>query len=299
MPSNPQDLAVVVSFFNHHNFDAPLRNLRRFCRHMAQTGVALYGMELCSPGRASEVKGLYGTWTSTQGNNRTMLWQKEAMWNHLASRLPKTFTKVMGCDADLWFDNPDFLQATSDALDTHKVVMPYSQAVWTDNRGLEHKTRADAISAHRATGKYWEGHQGFAIAFQRELWDKQINLYPWGVLGAGDTFLLSALTKTAQSQDFLTRALGGAEMLKVYETWAEKLRNWCGDSMASVPGNVYHEYHGSRENRQLVTRHDRLAGMTPSELCTRADGLISWTDNTLLRRMYEVYQYFYERKDDE
>ena len=88
-------------------------------------------------------------------------------------------------------------------------------------------------------------------------------------------------------------------MLKVFDTWAKKVRDWGGDSMTSIPGAVYHEYHGSRENRQLVTRHDRLAGMLPTELCTRADGLISWTDNALLRRMYEVYQYFFERKDDE
>lgn len=298
MPA-PSDLAVVVSFFNHHNFDAPLRNLRRFCRHMAQTGVALYGMELRSPGRASEVLNLYGNWTSTQGNNRTMLWQKEAMWNYLASRLPKNFTKVLGCDTDLWFDNPNFLQDTSAALDTHKVVMPWSKAIWTDPRGAEIRDRVDAVTAHKANGKYWEGHQGFAIAFQRELWDKNIGMYPWGVLGAGDTFLMSALTDSVQSRDFLTRALGGAEMLKVFDTWAKKVRDWGGDSMTSIPGAVYHEYHGSRENRQLVTRHDRLAGMLPTELCTRADGLISWTDNALLRRMYEVYQYFFERKDDE
>ena len=295
----PADLAVVVSFFNHHNFDAPLRNLRRFCRFMQQTGVALYGMELRSPGRTSEVTGLYGNWATTQGNNRTMLWQKEAMWNHLASRLPKEFTKVLGCDTDLWFENSDFLSATSVALDTHKVVMPWSKAIWTDQRGAEIRTRVDAITAHKANGKYWEGHQGFAIAFQRELWDAKINIYPWGVLGAGDTFMMSALTNTAQSKDFLVRALGGAEMLKVYESWAEKIRAWGGDSMTSVPGTIYHEYHGSRENRQLVTRHDRLANMLPTELNTRADGLIQWTDNALLRRMYEVYQYFYERKDDE
>lgn len=297
--SPPKDLAVVVSFFNHHNFDTPLRNLRRFCRYMQQTGVALYGMELRSPGRPSEVSGMYGNWSSTLGNNRTMLWQKEAMWNHLAKQLPAKYTKVIGCDADLWFDNPNFLSDTSIALDTNKVVMPWNNAIWTGPRGDIIRTQMDSITAYRSNAKYWEGHPGFAIAFQRSLWDQNINLFPWGVLGAGDTFMMCALTGSPQSNDFLTRALGGVEMRKVYEVWAEKIKSWANDDMTAIPGNVYHEYHGSRENRQLITRHDRLANMTLVELSTRADGLVSWTDSAPLSRMHGVYQYFYDRKDDE
>lgn len=299
MLSAPSDMAVIVAYFNHHNFKAPLRNLRRFCRLMAQTNVALYGMELCVPGGRSEISGLYGNWTSVRSNNRTMLWQKEAMWNQLARELPPQFTKVMGCDTDLWFDNPQFLNQTSAALDTHRVVMPYSRAVWTDARGAEERSRDDAATAHLKSGKYWEGHQGFATAFQRSFWDQKIELYPYGVLGAGDTFLWSALTGTVNSTAFLTKALGGEEMLKAFNEWATRVQTWCGGSMASVPGTVFHEYHGTRENRQLVSRHDRLAGLRLRDMAVRADGLLSWTDQAPMELMNGVYEYFRQRKDDE
>ena len=298
--TGPSDMAVVVCYFNHHDFDTPIRNLRRFCRFMKQVGANLYGMEMLSPNGKSETAGLYGEWTTVAGNNKTYLWQKEAMWNRVAATLPSRFTKVFCCDTDIWFENLEFLNLTSIALDTSKVVMPFTKAIWTDHRGKEYRERDDALTAYKRTGKYnEEGHQGFATAFNRDLWNKKINIFSYTITGAGDSAMWCALTNDENQRKYVIRyGVGGDAMLPNFDRWAAQLREWCGDAIGNVPGTIYHEHHGNRDNRNYMKRHDAIQGMLPQHLAVRVDGLIQWTDTAPMDMMYGVYKYFFDRKED-
>lgn len=300
MMNAPSDLAVVVSHYNHHNFATPVRNLRRFCRHIEQMGLPIFGMELLPPGHTGDTVSLHtpGTWTVVRGDNRTHLWQKEAMWNATAAALPPQFKKVLCCDGDLWFDNPAMPQLVSEALERSKVVVPFTQAKWTDERGKLWRERPTSLAAFRATGKYQEGHPGFAVALQREFWDKQVGFYPFCPTGRGDGAFWQGLLTTARTQE-IKRGCGlTPQSLERYERWAAKALAWGAESFEEVPGNVWHEHHGTFENRNYLDRHNYITTMLPEHVTMRVDGLVTWSSVAPIEMMHNVYKFFAERKED-
>ncbi len=58
-----------------------------------------------------------------------VMWQKERLLNIAAPTLPASCTKIAWLDNDVLFENPNWVQETSDALETSFVVQPFDWAV--------------------------------------------------------------------------------------------------------------------------------------------------------------------------
>lgn len=290
------DVAALACHFNFAGYDTPKRNLHRWCREMAKMGIAVHGMELVLAHQEPTTSGLAG-WTQQVVPNRAVLWQKEAVLNALARRLPASVEYVLCIDTDIWFERPDWLEATRDALSRHQVVQLFDESVWTNHFG-------QSILRYQSTGSLrtvmangqWSSHPGFAWAFQRRFWREVGGWYDLAPMGSGDTILAAALTGE-YAMEFARRAVG--QNYRLYQTWARQIREWAGESWGCVKGTVWHEWHGDRADRDYMRRNRLLSLMDAEQhLIRRPGGWLEWTDAAPTETVRFAHQYLLDRKED-
>ena len=284
-------LAVVTCFFNFAGFDRPSANLLRFLRHMARDGVAVFGAELVLPNQPPLTKD-YPKWTRIKLDTRSqILWQKEAAINAVAKQLPPEFTNIAWVDADLFFANPQWSSAVESALEEHDVVQCFDWAKWTARDGtIETTKQACAIVGldHR-----WLGHPGFAWAMRRSLWERVGGLFDRTLSGGGDTVMTLAMMGLPV-WDHAQRHLGANQTL--YRKWAA---NFSGVRVGHVPGSVFHEWHGTRQDRDYVGRCLRVSAVDAEHhLQLAPNKCLQWTAHADGQIVREVADYFKTRKED-
>lgn len=288
-------LAVVTCHYNFAGYDAPVRNLRRFCRELDSQGVPVYGRELIREGCEAVMRGA-PRWDVQTIDDRYLLWQKEAAMNAVVATLPESVRFVAIVDADLAFDDLAWASRSVEALATARALQPFAEAIWTDQRGAPELTRRCAAS--HGMDAVWGTHPGFAWVIRREFWTEGPGLYPWCVTGAGDVVLASGLLG-ADDSGYGAKA-SGALNGDLYHTWLAAAQSWMGGTRpTSIPGRIWHEWHGSRADRRYVERHEINARIdTAKHLEIDSEGSIRWTAAAPKASRKKVASYFSQRKED-
>ena len=91
-------------------------------------------------------------------------------------------------------------------------------------------------------------HVGFAYAANRSLWSKGIKLFPYFFLGSGDIAIALAVFNCSVK-------LYNDQFLQGHKEWVYAFYKYVNSKYSFIKGSVYHEYHGSRKNRNYDTRH--------------------------------------------
>jgi len=281
-------LAVVTCFYNFGRFSRPETNLHRFLRQMKRDGAAVYGVEAYAMPHAPVCK-IYKGWKSLLVDHRQRLWQKEAALNIAETMVPPEYDAIAWIDADVWFSNPNWIRDTEKALETHDVVQLFETAKWTSRNGTIELTRDSVIKTPPDAA--WTSHPGFAWAMRRDLWQKLGGLYPYALSGGGDGLMLEAWTGG--------RWPGANHMGSnpgPFNEWKSRAGNL---SCGFVKGECFHEWHGSRKDRQYVTRADRVSKLDVGAMLEKdRHGLLRWAPNVSSEIVRMVGSYFDERKED-
>lgn len=294
-PDHVGGLAVVTTHYNFAGYDAPVRNLHRFLREMDSAGVPVYGLEIALLNRALAMVGAR-RWNVARATADSILWQKEAAINAVVASLPPSVNAVAMIDADLHFENPAWLVESLAALATSPALQPFTEAVWTDARGAKEMSRLCA--AVHGFDRSWSTHPGFAWVIRRDFWTDGPGLFPWCVTGAGDGILASGLLG-GDLLPFFEKAVGPQNLALLLD-WIAAAQQWRGDRpITAVPGRIWHEWHGSRQDRRYVERHEINAGIDVARhLELDEQGLIRWTTAAPKRLQIAVAKYFQQRKED-
>lgn len=290
------DIALVACHYNPAGYTAPRVNLMRFIRQMQREAAPLFGVEGYFKGQEPMTAGIPG-WRQVLIAEHGKMWQKEALLNAAAMTVPPMYTKIVALDADVTFANPAWVSLTSAALDDHLVIQPFSMAVFEGPDGREE--RRVAASATVATTDPRAGHPGFAIAARRELWDDHNGLYPYAIMGAGDTVAMAAF-KNGQVDDSHESGCGATwEARALRDAWMDGVREWTKGRIGHIPGELWHSYHGTLANRSYVTRNRAIASLNPSEhLQTMPEGWLCWTSEAPADMMLAVRDYYTARQED-
>jgi len=293
-------LAVITCHFNWAGFDRPVQNLRRFCRQMTRDGIPVYGVELHLAGREPAMRGVKG-WRTLQCDERAILWQKEALLNLAETAVPKNVRFLAALDADIAFDRSDWATATIEALRAGPVVQPYGRALWSGRRGEEILQRPSAAAAG-LTFRPWTGHPGFAWAFRRDFFRAVGGFYDLAALGAGDVAWAYALLhgqQAGEDWDHLLSHLGPANE-GLYRKWMKKVRRVLGDArVGSVEGDLWHEWHGSREDRRYAARPAWIEGYDAAAQLERHPlGYWTWRKDAPRAVRARFHEYFLARRED-
>lgn len=284
-------LAGVSCYFNFSGFERPKANLLRFLRQMSRDSVPVYGVELVLPGQNPATKH-FPRWTQITINPTTQkLWQKEMAINLAATRVPPEYDHLAWLDTDIWFANPDWVEDTESALAQHQVVQMFATACWLGKSGEVERTRQGSAVAgldHR-----WQSHPGFAWAMRRSLWNKAGGLFPRTLSGGGDTVMTLAMMGLPFWPSVRAHLGANPEM---FDQWAAHFK---GVSVGHIPGKVFHEWHGTIQDRDYVGRCQRVSKIdVTKDIEVASNGVLAWSESAPVEIVKEVSSYFKTRRED-
>src|ERR1043165_4119631 len=171
-----EEICAVTTYFNPSGFRTKRINYDRFVAALARDNIRCITVECAFRDGPYELPRSRDT-IRTRAND--VMWQKERLLNIAMERLPARCTKVVWLDADILFDDPDWVARTSDALDEYAVVQPFEPAVrlpphvtHDDGRGESWRSFGAVMTEDPLAvllGVFDKhGHTGFAWAARRE-----------------------------------------------------------------------------------------------------------------------------------
>lgn len=291
-------LAAVSAYFNPCNYVRLRDNLTRFRRQWH--GCPLYVIELAYD--ASQPVNTDSDWRIVGDRHKNGLWQKEALLNEAARRLPRDVDRVVLVDADMLFTNPRWATETEHVLDDVPICQPFERVHFLDSCGrFGEQPHLDSTAARlRDVGTTADQQRiapGGAWALRRELLDS-VGLYASHPLGSNDGILQHATCGLFGGCLYrrLPRPLN-RHALEWSWSWYSHTRGRLG----CVPGELIHSFHGTQRDRQYATRESVLHehSFDPvSDVRINDDGLLEWSSDKLSLHQ-AVCNYFSARKEDD
>lgn len=225
------------------------------------------------------------------GTEENFMWQKERLLNLLVSKLPPKYDNIAWIDADLAFANPNWAVDTEKKLKEVKACQLFDRIHWLGPDMAIERTAVGAVACKM------EGiitPPGAAWAAHRDVFP----LPDTHIVGGGDEIALYAWhgNKVHKFKDLMPPTWYNYHCKEV-DTHYAKVRG----SVGYVEGDIYHMYHGSRENRNYIARWFPLRDYDfdpDKDIGIGKNGLWKWTTDKA--GMKEgVKQWFYGRREDE
>jgi len=258
-----------------------------------------------------------------RGDDRHMMWQKEALLNIALKNLPLECDKVVWFDADIIFDNKNWVSDTAKLLEEYVAIQPFSHLIrlpkykgqfnfndlnenitdlqrFPEPFGPRLYSTGRAISengTHSLKENYLShGLTGYAWAARRDFLD-DISFYDKLILGNGDTVIAHALFGSFNTDEhpYFSEAL-----IKDKLNWTRRVFAHTQGSVYFTKGNLYHLWHGTRKNRNFDKRRKawKKFDFNPQlDIAKEPSGLWCWSSQKPELR-YWIRDYFTARDED-
>lgn len=304
---------AITSYYNPVGYKRRLSNYRIF---RANLGVPLVTVELSFDGRF-ELNNNDAD-ILIQINGGAVLWQKERLLNIAIKSVPHNVDTIAWIDCDVIFDRSDWVGSAESQLRTMNIIQLFSDLVDLGPEGYQSNVRClDArptgqgiVSAIKNRGithlgtatATWQSIRAFptgvAWAARREILEKH-GLYDALIVGGGDNAMLHAIYGQFE-QEIQLHYLNKARR-EHYLGWARPYNRTIAEKVDSVPGRIYHLWHGKFIDRRNRERHRLLAefDFDPNvDLTIGANGAWHWANP---RPDLEDFmrKYFLSRNEDE
>lgn len=295
------DTAVIIAFFNFVNYERPVKNLAHILKLLEAAKIPVF----LGHGRLPEQPPLrvsYGT--VREYVTRTPFFAKERLMNLVEAHVPDEYTKLVFLDGDVIFQNQDWINSMSLALDTHQIVQGYERVGNLDHlhTGMCTAWRLSAASQVKPSVNMHSDSEPYGIGFcwgmRRDTFRALGGLYDRCITGGGDAVLfLSAFGQKHENsrlclfRDKNFACSGQRADIQDYLAHAETLSLTSG----FLSDDILHMWHGSRLNRQYESRHEHLSKLETLPLFIRLDGLYEVTDQAVVDG---IVQYLTDRDDD-
>jgi hypothetical protein len=280
-----QDMAICFVVFNPALTKRVLMNYFYVRNLYQKQGLPVFTLELVYEGREPEIPDAIHVFA------KSFMFHKENLYRIMETKIPPCYTKLAFLDADVYFTDKTWYIKTSQLLNTHDIVQPFERAHWLDL--TYKKTMLTRKSILLNTKKEWDFayHPGFAWCMTRKFY-KKVGFFDYAVSGSGDTLSTAAWLSKVFPPNFQSLPKPLVTKYKVFQSKELPKVTFCKDI------DLYHLYHGSRENRQYAERHKMLniTGEIDDYLETNKDGVFEWKDKEKWNPLY--FHYFKKRDDD-
>lgn len=294
---------VIACYSNPLGFRTRRQNFRHFVDGLRRQNARLLVVEMTGPEGTFELDGRGYETVRLRGDG--LIWQKERMLNIALTHLPAACDKVVWADADVLFENPDWLDATTRALDDDVVVQPFESCVRLPVGHVQFhgETQEDtgivpsfAASFHldptlAVTHRFrYHGHTGFAWAARRDFLE-QCGFYDACITGSGDHLMAHVFAGTLSSRCIPAMLGDDNAFARHFAQWAAATHAHCGGRLGFVPGRLLHLWHGSVLKRRYAQRNQEIGqfGFDPDrDIRLDAHGVWEWdAASTQLREWSE------------
>jgi hypothetical protein len=86
---------------------------------------------------------------------------------------------------------------------------------------------------------------------------------------------------------------------EAHQTWVDRVRPEVRNSLHYVPGNIFHLWHGKREDRRYIVRYEDLTAFNPvTDLIRDLNGLWRWSATADPEMVDAVARHFSLRNED-
>lgn len=289
--------SIIVSFFNANDYELPKRYLQETLKHALSTGREVIFTQAVLPGQnplpwPDGVRAFVYEVPS-------YFFYKENLWNMAAKEA--SGDSLIFIDADVTYQNPDWVENVEEALKSCDVVQPFTKAVWLDEFGNLERDRVPC-SDHLVSGENINlstGHPGFGWAMTKEAYAKIGGWYDIAANGSGDVAFVFALASRDQ-YELVMRHFPQQDRMVLTPSFQEyrKHVSSLGLKVGTVPECVvHHKWHGTIRNRRYKRRDTCMPRVENYEynLKRRDDGILVWNDQESAEAFKELFS---DRLDD-
>ena len=296
------DIGIIISYFSPCNFKVPKQNIYTIVKKLTDANYPVCVVEAVMPGADKLSFTSQVIHKQITANFENILFQKEALLNIGASISP--YKKLVFLDCDIEFDNPDWFNKASEALEKYDIIQPYDVAIWLDKtnkyktivRISAAKAIADGLPIHGA-----KQHPGFAWAMTKDAFDKMNGFYYHHPLGGSDTIFWFSLIKQEPEAGLVSHWVITNEFFKNTKSYHDyrKHNQSFNFNIGYIENcSVLHLFHGQLRNRKYVARNfeympDMENGDFP--VYKSENGLLAWKN---IKDAENCLQYFQGRMED-
>lgn len=278
-------MALCFVLFNPAQTKRILMNYLYVKNKFLQQGLPVFTLELVYEGRQPEVP------DAVHVSAKSVMFHKENLCRILESKIPPRYTKLAFLDADVYFNDPHWYSKVSQLLNTYDIVQPFERAHWLDLSYKHTMLTRKTVLLNEKQAWDFVYHPGFAWCFRRN-WYKKVGFFDYAISGSGDTLSTAGWLRKTFPPNFQS----------LPPPLVCKFQSFCAHPAPKVTYlkdvDLYHLYHGSRQNRQYVDRHKMLQikGQIEDYVVPNKDGVLEWRDPGKWNPLYT--QYFKQRDDD-
>jgi len=283
-----KDMAVVIPFFNPTQSIRLVQNILTTTTLLHKANIPFFLIELASetiPFVFSESPTIF------QYRASSFMFYKENLFAVAEQRISPEYTKLMLLDSDILFENKDWYDRVSSALDTLQVVQAFGVAHYLEFDFQSAETKHSVLIPDIT-----DPHTGFAWAFRRD-WYARAHIFELALIGGGDTIFNCQIQKKDLKSTY-------SAYMEDYKSMSES--GTTETSIGYVDNTIYHLYHGPSVSRQYGSRHDDLWRFLRSKKITRLsdlverreDGIFEWIPAYRDECNALLLKYFYARNDD-
>lgn len=252
---------------------------------LTQQGLPVFTLELIYEGRGPEVPDAFHVKTNSY------MFHKENLCKILEQKIPSCYTKLVFLDADVYFTDKTWYSKTSQLLNSHDVVQPFERAHWLDLTYKKTMLTRRTVLLNQKPEWDFAYHPGFAWCFRRS-WFKRVGFFEYAISGSGDTLSSAAWLRKTFPKNFQSLPPPLVKAYTEYKAKATPRITYLKDL------DLYHLYHGARQNRQYAERHKllQIQGDITSHLSQTSEGVFEWNQSQRWNPLF--LQYFKTRDDD-
>jgi hypothetical protein len=305
------NLWAITCYFNPVGYRRRLENYRIFRQRLKVPLVAVelsFGEEFQLASGDADIL--------VQLRSTTVLWQKERLLNVALKSLPDVCDKVAWLDCDVVFENDDWAERASRALDELALVhlfhernelpmdfTPSNPGSWRGTlktQSVLFQLAAGEIAADDVClpGSVPRGFtSGLAWAGRRDVLQEH-GFYDACIIGSGNIAILAAalgvFDQFAEALEMNTRRA------EHYVKWAGPFSEKVGGRVGYIAGSVFHLWHGDLRDRKHLARHRPFAqfDFDPyTDIALDPNGCWRWNSDKSEMQAF-VSQYFESRRED-
>lgn len=280
-----KDMAICFVLFNPAQTKRILMNYF-YVRNLYQSqGLPVFTLELVYDGRTPEVPDAIHVHASS------FLFHKENLYRILETKIPSCYTKLAFLDADVYFSDKTWYKKTSDLLKTNDIVQPFERAHWLDLTYKKTMLTRKTVVLNEKPQWDFAFHPGFAWCMTRKYY-KKVGFFDYAISGSGDTLSSAAWLQKKFPDKFQSLPSPLVSKYILFSKQTPPKITYLKDV------DLYHLYHGSRENRQYAERHKMLniKGEIDEYIEKNKEGVWEWKQKDKWNPLY--FHYFKKRDDD-
>jgi len=297
-------LNIICVYYNFSNFKRRKQLTEEFMeRCLNDKNIQLFVVELILDGSNFEITNNNNP-NHLQLTTKNKLWFKENLINIAVKRLlPENWNNFAWIDSDIEFIDNTWTLKTIEKLNNSDIVQLFCKCYQLDKyNNLTDRISTGVIKYNYGKSSYSQNyndtHPGYAWAITREGYEKIGKLPDLFIIGSADTRIsygmLDIDVYLTRSDLFFTDNYK-KYILDVYESVKKLTFNY-------VDVEIYHYYHGSKENRKYFERHKLLSEFKyepTNHLVYNEYGLLEITDTFPIELLNQIDCYFIERKEDD